>query len=334
MGRSDVAMVVIGRNEGSRLDRCLRSARDWRIVYVDSASTDGSADLARIAGAEVIEIDPASGLSPARGRNAGLDRLTADSAIRYVQMLDGDCELAPGWIEAGAAALDADAGLGAVTGQLREIRPDESIYNWMCDVEWTAGSGGRALFGGNVLLRADAVRSLGGYRVDMIAGEDPDLAIRLRAAGWTIGALPAPMARHDAAMTRFGQWWRRTVRAGHAFEALVERHPCSPFHDFARSRRRILGWAGIVPLIALAGLLLAILADRQWIVLTIAMLLLVIAQWLRVGLREARRHPRDRAFGFAFFLAIGKYAEMIGLIRYRLDRWRGRPSRLIEHRAP
>ena len=333
MSRADIAVVVIGRNEGARLERCLRSVAGRRTVYVDSGSSDGSPDRARAAGIELIELDPAQGFSAARGRNAGIERLIAEPGVRYIQVLDGDCELDPGWLETGAVALDGDAGLGAVFGQLREIRPEASIYNWMCDVEWAVPAGPALVFGGDVLLRAEALRPVGVYRPAMIAGEDPEFAIRLRAAGWRILALAAPMALHDASILRFGQWWRRTVRAGHAFAELVALHPRSPLHDFARSRWRILFWAGAVPLATLAGLILAATADRRWLILAVAGPLLVAGQMLRVAVRETGRHPPPKAFAFAFFLAVGKYAEMIGLIRFHVDRWRGRRSKLIEYKA-
>jgi GT2 family glycosyltransferase len=332
MSRSDIAVVVIGRNEGARLARCLGSTGGRRTIYVDSGSSDGSAGAARSAGAEVIELDEEDGFSAARGRNAGLAAATADPAIAYVQLLDGDCELDPGWLETGAAALDGDAGLGAVFGELREAAPEASIYNWMCEVEWAAAPGLAGVFGGNVLLRAEAVGRLGGYRATMIAGEEPELAIRLRAAGWRIAALATPMAEHDAAIMRFGQWWRRAVRAGHGFAELVHLHPRSPLHDFARSRRRILFWAGAVPSTAIAGLVLAVLIDRRWTALAAAMALLVVGQWLRTVLRESRRHPLPKALALAWFLAVGKYAELIGLIRFHSDHWRGRRHRLIEHK--
>ena len=332
MGRSDIAVVVIGRNEAKRLERCLRSIGRHRTIYVDSGSSDGSPDIARSVGVEVIELDRAGGFTAARGRNAGIERLIADSDIGFIQVLDGDCELDPTWLATAAAALRADDGLGAVFGRLREADPDASIYNWMCDVEWAVEPGPATVFGGDAMLRAEAVRSAGLYRPTMIAGEDPEYAIRMRASGWRIAALEAPMAIHDAAIYRFGQWWRRTVRSGHAFAELVRLHPRSPLHDFARSYRRILFWAGAVPLVAVVGLLLARFADRRWALLTLAMLLLVFAQWLRVGIRESRGHPAAKAFAFAFFLAVGKYAELIGLIRFHVDRLRGVRARLIEYK--
>ena len=315
MSRPDIAAVVIGRNEGKRLGACLRAIGRDRTIYVDSGSRDGSADIARAAGVELIELDSAAAFTAGRARNAGLDHVLADPAVAYIQMVDGDCVLDSDWLATGAAALDADPGLGAVFGGLREIDPDASIYAWLCDVEWTVPPGPARVFGGLAMLRADAVRGLGGYRAGMIGGEDPDYAIRLRAAGWRIACLPQPMATHDAGITRFGQWWRRAVRGGHGFAELTALHPDSPLHDFARSRSRILFWGGAVPAVAIAGLLLARLVDPRWALLALGALLLVAGQAARVTLRGRARYGWRRATALAFFLAIGKYAEMIGLIR-------------------
>ncbi|KKC25155.1 glycosyltransferase [Sphingomonas sp. SRS2] len=314
MSRTDIAAVVIGRNEGPRLGRCLASIGDLRAVYVDSGSTDGSADIARVAGFEVIELERENGYTAARGRNAGLDRLMEDPTISYIQMVDGDCTLEPGWIAAGAAALDADQRLGAVFGQLREARPDESIYAWLCDIEWAVPPGPARLFSGNVLLRTDAVRAAGRYRAAMVVGEDPEYAIRLRDAGWLIACLADPMAVHDAGMTRFGQWWRRSVRAGHAFAALDALHPGA----FAHNVGRILFWGGVAPVAAVAGLILSATLDPRWLWLSTAALLLTAAQVIRIGLREMRHRRPARAFTLALFLGIGKYAEMAGLLRFHL----------------
>lgn len=330
----DIAIVVIGRNEGDRLEHCLRSVTGWRTVYVDSGSSDGSADRARAAGAEVIELDEADGFSAARGRNAGLARLIADPAVAHIQLLDGDSRLEPGWLAAGVAALAADPGLGAVFGRLREADADASIYGWMCDLEWSVPTGPADAFGGNVLVRAAAVRDTGFYRAAMIAGEDPDYALRMRGKGWRIASLAVPMGWHASGMTRFGQWWRRTVRAGHGFAELAARHGGGDGRAYARSRARILFWGGAVPAAALAGLALGVAADRRWLLLPLAMLLLVAAQVARVTARESPRHGPSRAFALALFLALGKYAEMIGLLRYHRDRARGRASRPIEHKTP
>ena len=320
MGRTDIAVVIIGRNEGARLDRCLASCAGLRGVYVDSGSTDGSPDRARVAGVEVIELDPGAAFSAARGRNAGLDRLLADPAIAYIQMLDGDSVLATDWTMCGAKALDADPALGAVFGRLREAEPDRSLYAWLSDIEWAVPPGPATLFSGNVMLRADAVRATGRYRAGMIAGEDPEFAIRMRAGGWRFLCLDQPMAIHQGDISDARAWWRRTRRAGHAFAALNALHPRSPLHDFGRSRARILFWGGAMPFAAAGGLILAALIDPRWIILAVAALSLVAAQLVRVTLREAGRHGLWRAFALALSLTMGKYAEMAGLLRFHFGR--------------
>jgi GT2 family glycosyltransferase len=332
MVRTDVAIVVIGRNEGPRLLRSLASTQGWRSVYVDSGSIDGSAEAARRIGISVIELSAERGFSAARGRNAGIDLLLADPAIRYLQMLDGDSALEPGWIALATDRLDREPELGALFGRLREREPDASIYGWMFDREWDVPAGPAPVFGGSVLLRVEAIRHAGGYQDDMIAGEDPDFALRLRMAGWQIACIDAPMAVHDGDMVRFRQWWRRTMRAGHAFAELVDRHPGSTLHDYGRSRARILFWAGLLPLAAVASLFAAILLDPRAIAGTLLVLALLALNLVRIAVREARRHGMRRGVPFALFLTLGKYAEMVGLLSYWRNRRRRRAPTLIEYK--
>ena len=96
--------IVIGRNEGARLLACLASLRGQvrRVIYVDSGSTDGSAGAAMVLGAEVQVLDMTLPFTAARARNAGLAALAADPP-QFVQFVDGDCVLDPGWIAAALA---------------------------------------------------------------------------------------------------------------------------------------------------------------------------------------------------------------------------------------
>ena len=112
-----IGAVVIGRNEGERLLRGLRTLRSQlqNIVYVDSGSTDGSAGRARGLGIEVIELKPDAPFTAARARNAGIRRLLQlDPNLRYVQVVDADCELMPGWLEIAARRLDRNPSLAVV----------------------------------------------------------------------------------------------------------------------------------------------------------------------------------------------------------------------------
>ncbi|SDD44372.1 Glycosyl transferase family 2 [Sphingomonas sp. YR710] len=331
----DVAIVLIGRNEGERLTTALASLTDYEpVIYVDSGSTDGSIGQAKAAGVDVCALDPAGGYSAARARNRGLARLDEiEPDIGYVQMIDGDCELAAGWLPTALAALQADPGLAAICGRRRERDPGRSVYNWLCDVEWAIPAGPAMAFGGDVLLRTDAVRAAGGYRTDMIAGEDPDLSIRLRAAGWRIACIDVDMTIHDAAILHFGQWWRRTARAGHAFAELVTRHPDGRLHDYHRNCRRAMIWGGMVPALAVTLLIETIITRSMLYPIMLGLLALsLLGQIVRVAVREARTRTRRQAVQLSLFLMIGKYAEMAGMARFYWNRLRGRPSGLIEYK--
>ena len=248
-------VVVIGRNEGERLRRCLMSLpRAGAIVYVDSGSTDGSVQLARHLGADVIELDMRVPFTAARARNAGFRRLREISPdIEYVQFVDGDCELIDGWLEDAISFLNAHADVGAVCGRRRERYPERSIYNWLCDREWDGPVGDVRDCGGDVMMRADALEAVGGYRDDLIAGEEPELCVRLRAADWRIWRLDRQMTLHDAAMTRFGQWWRRALRGGYAFAQGAYLHGSIARTLLLWESRRAWLWGIWLPLACLLG---------------------------------------------------------------------------------
>lgn len=312
--------VAIGRNEGERLLTCLRSlvGRVDRVVYVDSGSTDGSVEAARALGAEVVQLDLSRPFTAARARNAGLAALL-DGPARpaFVQFVDGDCEVVEGWIELAAGRLSADPGLAAVAGRRRERHPDASRYNRLIDAEWATPVGPARAIGGDAMVRAGALAAVGGYREDLIAGEEPELCLRLIRAGWRIERLDAEMTRHDAALMRFGQWWTRARRAGHAFAEGAALHGGGPERHWVAETRRALLWGAALPAGAIAGA-----------VLTPAAAALLLAYPLQIG-RLSRRMGLERAA----FTTLGKLPEAMGAIEYHLRRSRlGRPRGLIEYK--
>ena len=328
----DLGIVIIGRNEGDRLIRCIASVGDEALViYVDSGSTDESVAAARSRGAKAIQLDMDQPFTAARARNAG--RQALPSTIQLVQFIDGDCELQPGWLISGQAALEADNQLAVVFGRCREVAPEASRYNWLCDIEWAVPSGPAQSFGGIALVRLAALDAAGGYPDEMIAGEEPDLAIRMRALGWKLQCLPHEMVLHDAAMTRFGQWWRRARRSGHAMAELAARHPRSPLHDYARRVRSALFWGAILPIAVIAVSVAALLCSNAALVVLVAtILLLPLAQLVRLALREAHRRPFGDALMLSGFWMLAKPAQSFGIVRYWLGRWSGARSRIMEYK--
>lgn len=317
-GAPRLAAVVIGRNEGARLVACLESVRAQieTVVYVDSGSTDGSPDAARSLGARVVPLDDSRPFTAARARNAGLEALPA--GLGLVQFVDGDCMLCPGWVETAETFLHANPGVAAVAGRLRERFPEASLFNRLCDREWEAPSGEAKAVGGIFMARAEALRQVDGFDGRLIAGEEPELCVRLRRAGWRIHRLGAEMALHDAAMTRFPQWWRRARRAGYAFALGAALHGAPPERHYVAELRRALLWGGALPLVTL-GLALAV---SPW---ALALLAAYPAQVLRIARREG-----DLAH--AAFLVLAKLPEALGAAAFALDRARGRAPAIIEYK--
>ncbi len=186
---TNVGVVVIGRNEGERLRRCLLSVQGTAcaVIYVDSGSTDGSVAAAKALGAEVVELDTSIPFSAARARNAGLERFVELApAAEFVLFVDGDCEVAEHFAAVGRRALLDDVRVAAVAGRLRERFPERSRYNRLCDMEWAVPPGEVKSCGGIALFRVAALRETGAFNPRVIAGEEPELCVRLRQRGWTI----------------------------------------------------------------------------------------------------------------------------------------------------
>ncbi|MGQ0566763.1 MAG: glycosyltransferase family 2 protein [Gemmobacter sp.] len=320
---SIVDAVVIGRNEGARLVACLASLHGAmrRVVYVDSGSTDGSLDAARAAGAIVVALDLAQPFTAARARNAGLARL-ADDPPDLVQFVDGDCTLDPAWIATAVAFLDRHPQAVVVCGRRRERFPEASVWNRLADREWNTPVGPARACGGDALMRHAAVQAAGGYRDNLIAGEEPELCLRLIRAGGQVWRIDADMTLHDAAMTRMGQWWQRSRRAGHAFVEGAALHGRGPERHWVAETRRALVWGAGVPLVALAAGLVHPAG--------LAVLALWPLQVLRLGWRW--RHEGRTGWEAALFSVIGKIAEAQGIIGCWLYRLRGRHRGLIEYK--
>jgi GT2 family glycosyltransferase len=333
---SEVGVVVIGRNEGERLWRCLRSAegRGGAVVYVDSGSTDGSVALARSFGAEVVELDLSTPFTAARARNAGAERLLQVlPGARFIQFVDGDCELDEGWFPAALAAMAGRPDAAVVCGRRRELRPEASIYNRLADLEWDTPVGEADACGGDAMMRADAFREAGGYDPSLIAGEEPELCLRLRRSGWRVFRLDAEMTRHDLDMTRFAQWWRRQVRFGYASLDVTGRHRGGPFERQAlRARAWTAGWA--LALAATAGLARASRGPIGALACT-AIACAPAAQAARVAARARPRLPGwGASLAFGALIAVGKWAEALGQLRCLRDRLAGRRAGLIEYKPP
>jgi glycosyltransferase involved in cell wall biosynthesis len=315
-----IGIVIIGRNEASRLPACFDSVRAIRcpVVYVDSGSTDASVSIARSAGLQVLQLDPARPFSAARARNEGVAALlVSHPAVDLVQFLDGDCTLLPGWIDAATAAMRDNPDCAAVLGHTSERRADASFYNRLCAIEWRSSVGNLKDYGqlgGISMMRVDVFRKLGGFRVDVIAGEDSELGVRMALAGHRVLKLDSNMAIHDADMTRFSQWWRRAVRAGHAIGQRSDLNGRTAIRDCVHERNSTVFWGIVLPITAV----LAALSTSGW-----SLLLLLSYPALALKIARQRRAMGDGmrdAYLYATFTVIGKFANALGLSKFALSK--------------
>lgn len=312
MTGANTGFVVIGRNEGQRLVRCLDALPEpaTRIVYVDSGSTDGSIEMAQAKGVHVVRLDTARAFTAGRARNEGFEALhAAHPELDLVQFIDGDCEIEPTWLGQATAFLLENPDVAVVCGRRRERFPERSVYNRLCDLEWDTPVGEAEACGGDALMRARVFAAAGGFNPAIMAGEEPELCHRIRASGHKIWRIDAPMTIHDAAMFHFRQLWLRGVRSGYGYAHVHAQTRDSGNPLYGNNIRKALQWAVGVPLVALACLAVA----PPLAALVLGLYPLQIA-------RIALKHEGSDRWTYAALMSVTKFAEAQGIFRY----WRGK----------
>jgi GT2 family glycosyltransferase len=325
MNQAGIGVVIIGRNEGTRLHRCIESVKQQanNLVYVDSGSTDDSVAYALSMGCEVVELDMNEPFTAGKARNAGTSHLLQTFPhLEHIQFIDGDCTLAPHWLTTAADILDTNPQVAVVCGRRRERHPDASIYNTLCDLEWDTPIGEALACGGDSLVRVTALQEMGGFDPSFAAGEEPELCYRMRQQGWKIRRIDAEMTLHDAAMTSFSQWWRRTLRSGSAYAQSTWQYGTQPERFGLRESVSIWLWAGFLPLIILIlliptrGLSLLLLAGYPFLA------------WRIYRYMRSRGTSQNHAILYAASCVAGKFPQLLGQSKFYL----ARQSSLIEYK--
>jgi glycosyltransferase involved in cell wall biosynthesis len=328
----DLSVVIIGRNEGERLIRCLNSLQvitdavgTVETIYVDSASQDGSPDAARALGANVLAVQPERPCA-AIGRNAGWRVARAP----FVLFLDGDTELQPGFVEAALEAL-RNPSVAVIWGHRRESHPERSIYNRVLDLDWIYPPGPSDFCGGDAVMRRQVLEDVGGFAENLIAGEEPELCQRMRAKGYVIEHIDHPMTLHDLAMTRWSAYWRRAVRAGYAYADVSERLKHAEFPLWHDDAKRNWIQTSIYVVLLLLAFAVSAVAGSIWPLLVALAVLLALALRSAYKARWKTRDP-GTLFLFGVHCHLQQIPITVGQIKYWWDRCRGRHGLLIEYK--
>ena len=327
---SAVGVVVIGRNEGSKLRECLLSAisPERKVVYVDSGSTDNSVDLANSLNVNVVELDLSVPFTAARARNQGFKHLlTINPNIEFVQFVDGDCYICPEWWSRAIGEFYAEPDTVVVCGRRKERFPEKSLYNLLCDIEWNTPVGQAKACGGDAMMRVSALEKVGGFNPRLIAGEEPELCLRLRQSGGKILRIDSPMTVHDAQMNKFSQWWKRSQRAGHAYAEGAFLHGKSPEKHWVKESRSIWLWGVTFPSIALIFALIS----HGISVFALAFLYLIL--WYKTfKFYQTQELSSSHAACYSLFCVLAKFPQVQGQIDFHLRRLLHKQSTLIEYK--
>ena len=263
-------------------------------------------------------------LTAARARNAGFEYLrSALPHLEFVQFVDGDCELVPGWSEMAERFLQrARRHRSCLRSKARTLsRKIRSIIGCVIrsGIRLSAApmpaaetpcfeSEHSKTWADLIQLLLPAKSRNSAYDYESVAGKS--------------GASTSEMTVHDAAMTSFNQWWKRTARGGHAYAEISALHASSAARIWQWEKMRAMLWGAVLPIIVVAGAMVSKLA--------LIGALLYPAQICRTAVRRGAN--KLSSWRFSTFMLIAKFAEMQGIARYWQSQISGRRPRRVDYK--
>ena len=271
-------VVVVSFNGREHVATCLEhlraACRDGdRVIVVDNASTDGTPAM-------VAERFPEAVLL-ARDDNAGFGRAVNAGAAagegEAIVLVNSDLFVEPGFLAAITAPLEADPAVGMVAA-LSLVPGGEVVDGFGIELDAGLSAYNRLRLrppheapgvlagpsGGAAAYRRSAFMGAGGFDSALFAyGEDVDLALRLRAAGWTAAGaagargihlggasfgVDSPLQRRLGGfargflLRRYGVLRTRAAPRALLIEALVVGWGLARFRTLLPLRARVAGW--------------------------------------------------------------------------------------------
>ena len=186
--KPSVSVIIPAYNEEAHISACIASvfSTGWaddqlEVLVIDHSSTDSTANLARIAGADVLHIS--TGRIGAV-RNAGL----AAAKGEFVAYVDGDCTVPRTWLQAAITLLESDASIGAVGGPCLSPANGTWVERSLAPCEVSPGiiRCVKAIATSSFITRTSLLREAGGFDETLVSGEDDDMSNRIGLRGLTL----------------------------------------------------------------------------------------------------------------------------------------------------
>ncbi len=300
-----LSVVIIARNEERTIGQCIASVLQEtalsrsEILFVDSASTDRTVDIAREYPIAIARLSPDL-LSPSAGRWQGTLLVHGE----YLFFVDGDMMVIDGWVSKAMEALQ-DPRLAAVAGRLFWVLPGEPLTLGRRDdlpLGRVPGLGGAAIY------RRRALEECGGFNPFLRGEEERELAFRLSLKGYIVKRVDVPMAYHmdkprdveetlgrSVYFTGVGQ-----IMRGHAFRPI--------FWDLLVEHREVfLVWA-VSAAIGAVVLVLAVMGATAWLLWLAAIIgCILILFGLRKGPGRLWLHLHSRGLlGIRFLKGLSR----------------------------
>ena len=268
-----LSFIVIGRNEGWKLNKCLTSIfetieynkLDAEVIYVDTKSTDGSIELAKTF--QKVKVFLITGeCNAAIARNIGAKESRGDILF----FIDGDMEINKKFLP--FAIINNQLKYDCVTGHL-----DDYLYDYNDNFLGVKNRTYTKLIptkeqvlktnGGIFLIKKTAWKTVGGMRTKYKVNEDIDLTMRLAKKGIKTIRLPLFIAKHYTVDYRNEKRMWQNIKHFYSFyPAMIFRDHI--FNNIALKRILRTNYSALL----LFALIISLIINIQWLYLSSAIL--------------------------------------------------------------
>lgn len=217
-----LSIVIKTLNEEEKIARAIESAIaaakecqiPYEIIVADSVSTDRTVEIASRYPVRVVQFESIAD----RGCGAGVQLGYQYSRGDFVYIFDGDMEFMPGFLLTAVSYLHEHPDVGGVGGLIEDEYVRNDIDRIRVNNKSTSTAGNMPSLGQGGLYRRSAIEAAGGYAADrnLLAWEEADLGMRLRAAGWRLVRLPVIGVRHTGHNVNTWDLLSRHWRSGRA----------------------------------------------------------------------------------------------------------------------